>query len=267
MQEHRGASLQGIQANSRRDRELLPPSEQGTSKPEAGGTAEAKPRLRVPELTLGVTCCSAEKQGQPGRRGKKSTAPRSPARQEATPKHKWRENGVGGSEAAWSPSSPNQPVPIPCVPAPTQGAQGAKPASPPLPALVLTPTWLCPNPSRSTPVIQLHHHIPLQHCFTSSQLRSLTPPAPSFPLKPICTLGAQHFTQSSPIWSVFSLYRALLVLCHPLHIGHHFVISFIPIPAGDPPSHNTLEASLHTQLCREMPRKEAAALKQSSRPA
>lgn len=131
MQEHGGASLQGIQANSRRDRELLPPSEQGTSKPETGGTARAKPQLRVPELTLGVTCCSAEKRGQRGEGAKRAQPPRSPARQEATPKHRWRENRVGSSEATWSPSPPNQPVPIPCVPAPTQRAQGAKPTSPP----------------------------------------------------------------------------------------------------------------------------------------
>lgn len=145
-----------------------------------------------------------------------------------------------------------------CGPAPTQRIQGSKPASPPLSALVLTPTRLCPNHSRSTPAIQLHHHIPLQHRFISSQLRSLTPAAPSFPLKAVCTQNtAFHSEQPNLVGFLLTQRPAHSVpppaywasLCHLLH----------SYPSWRPTFSQHFGGTItHSQLCREMPRREAA---------
>lgn len=189
---HGGAEGPGSRYSSQTEegaRTLPHPSEQGTA---AAATEciencchrtwdgrksqrQPKPQLLPPELTLDVTCCSADTQQRSGRSHKRRASPRLDTRQEATPKCRqsmstaWvAQRLCGALSPCLSPSLSCSPLHMPVT---TQATQMVRRASPPcqlydtyiaLPPLLQEFSRLVHSPH---PMIQLHQCNSLQHLF------------------------------------------------------------------------------------------------------
>lgn len=160
-----GTWLKAYKPNRTRARTLPHPSEQDTAAPPTECTKNSchrtwdgrksqrqrKPQLLLSELTLDVTCCSADTQQQPGRSGKRRASPKLDLKQEATPKCRqsmgtgWVAQRLCG--ALFPARAHLCPVPPSTCQFPLRRSKWSD-LHPPLVSF-MTPTLLCPHHSGS----------------------------------------------------------------------------------------------------------------------